>query len=317
MKHLLKIAFHDKVVEPIIQPFENAIEPIKDFLNAEDINVFEKLYDFTDIDVVVMRRGFEETLRTNPDDSSNIDMKGDVNEYSQWLVHIENNGRDARIQNVKTMNYLRITEVGSKVDCAGNGNAECLFHIYIQSLGVVKLESNDYPGKFLKIDETGIHVGDNDKWCRIMCFTRGQDTSFVKPYTFDKPSHILIEHIGMRYLAVKHSDSHELVHNGDPHSHVTQWHVEPLEDKQYITLKNHKTGKYIRIHERTLLPDDVVCDGDGKDAECIFKIYSLETTNQVRLENVKFNNKYIAVDGTKVRVGKGGHHCIFNLYEKR
>jgi len=38
--------------------------------------------------------------------------------------------------------------------------------------------------------------------------------------------------------------------------------------------------------------------------------------NHVKLESVKYPDVYVAVDGKKARVGKGGGHCSLYFYQK-
>jgi len=60
MKHFIKSTVRHQIVEPIVnpvfEPLQKTAEPITAFLNAENIDVFEKFYDFSQTDIICSSR---------------------------------------------------------------------------------------------------------------------------------------------------------------------------------------------------------------------------------------------------------------------
>lgn len=304
------------------QPFVNTLQTTGTSSNVEDIDIFGKFYDFSDLEIIVIRHESGSSIRVIPNNDLQVDCKGDIDAYSQWLVRPQNDGKQAMLQNVKTMKYLRIHE-GCKVDCDGDGTSECLFNIHIQSFGIYKFESVEYMKKYIKVDSFGLHVGDIDEWCRFICCTRGPNTTY-ELYNFNKPCCVLLQYNsnnhngGLLYFTLKGGDQEELTFTGDINDNWALWYAEPTEDKQHIKLKNYKTGRYLRIHEKKLLRDEILCDTDSNDPECILQVLPVEAPYHVQLISIKYNNKCIDIDGGKIRVGKRENACCtFTIYEKK
>lgn len=276
----------------------------------DKLDVFWNFYDFTQHDIVIIRHPLEKTIAIEHDKHSVVDTHGGIGQYAQWLVRPEDNGKVARFQNTKSLKYLRVHE-GATIDADGKGDKECLFNLRKQSTGVFKLESKEYPGKFVGVDDKGIKLDEGGPRSRFTFWIRGHAKPFTHPYLFSMKNVAVIEHCEYKFLSVNDENDKDTRANGD-RTERSQWEVEPSEQGTYVKLKNVKNGKYLRIHDK-FLGDDVDTEGDGGPL-CMFKVHTVDAPNHIKLESTKFPNKFIAVDGGKVRVGKGGPHSVFTCY---
>jgi len=241
----------------------------------EILDRFWNFYNFDQSTIVIIHNIYDQIIRAVPNDIGNIDTKGSSDQYSQWLARLDNNEKKISFQNLRTARYLRINN-GISVDCDGDGGKECIFRVYYQSVGCVKLESKEYPEKFLNFDENEIKVGKDSHLCRIFCFIKGSYSPFTKPYLFNNTSQVVIEHSFGKYLRIIAHESTELDLDGD-RTALSQWECELTEDKQFAKLRNWVNGKYLKIEHISLENNEfmISCDGVG-DGLCVFKIYIVD-----------------------------------------
>jgi len=271
-------------------------------------------YNFTQPDIAVIRHPVGQSLGIWHNDLTKPNPRANIEQYAQWLIRPDPHGKEARLQNIKSMKYLRIHE-GSDIDVDGNGDKECVFHLHKESTGVFKLESKEYPGKYIAVDNEGVKLGEGGPWTRLSFWTRGPAMPFTHPYLFTLKNIVVIEHREFKYVCVK--DEHDKDTRGDcehKDKDIAHWEAEPLEQGTHVKLRNIKNGKYLRIHDQ-FLGDDVDTQGDGGEL-CLFKVHVVEAPNHVTLESVKYPGKYIAAENCKIRVGKGSEHCLLTFYRQ-
>jgi len=279
---------------------------------VDPLDVFWNFYDFTEHDIVIIRHPLEKTIAVRHNEHGVVDSFGGVGPYAQWLVRPDEHGKTARFQNTKTTKYLRIHE-GATIDANDDGGKESVFHLHKQSTGVYKIESKEYPSKFIGVDEKGVKLDEGGPRSRFSFWTRGAEKPFVHPYLFLMKNIVVIEHTEFKFVCVKDEHDKDTRADGD-HSERSEWEAEPSEQGAYVKLRNLKNGKFLRIHDQ-FLGDDVDTQGDG-GALCMFKVHTVDAPNHVKLESTKYPNKHIAVEGGKVRVGKGGDHCVLTFYRQ-
>lgn len=293
--------------------------------HEEKIDEFWDFYDFEDVEIVVLRHEIDnETLRANPQDIIRADWHGGTGQFAQWLVRPDIKNNLARFQNSKTGHYLRIHRIHEDndpknnkyiLDVSGDDDGkDNIFKLHKQSIGVYHLESNVHENQFISVSkENGIQIGEVTKHSRIHLFNRGEAKSFTFPYLFALKNTVVIEAYQNAFLNVKNEKDNDVRATGHHWDDDTSiWEAESHEKGRFIKIKNLKNGKYLRI---TKNGDDATCDGDG-DAECNLEVHVIDAQNHVKLSSVKWPDSYIAVENSKVKIGKGGGYCKLTFYRE-
>jgi hypothetical protein len=150
---------------------------------AQHVEVFQLPYMFNMNNTVVIEHIGGDYLRADPKKETEADPAGKMGEWAQWKAHLHENGGVMQLENVKTGKYLRILD-GKHVDVGGIGGKFTMFKVHRVSNGYCKLESVEFPGKFIAVDRNGVRIGPGGEFCRLGLFRTGKKEAFSAPYHF-------------------------------------------------------------------------------------------------------------------------------------
>jgi len=103
---------------------------------------------------VVLRHGFDRSLRVRPGDEHRICGHGERGKFARWTMECFGNGSKAKFKSTKSGKYLRIIQDGKRknavVDVGGSGG---VFTEFKYDASKHSLESVQFPGTFLAVQK--------------------------------------------------------------------------------------------------------------------------------------------------------------------
>eukprot|EP00483_Globobulimina_turgida_P001053 UN01055 len=126
--------------------------------------IFSKPYVFAVKNTVVLEHRLGEHIRVEDEAKSDLSANGGKGTLAQWEATPVTGGKFVTLKNVANGKFLRISEDGNKIDASGDDENSAKFKVYpVEGPNHVRLESEQFKGKFIACDEDGVVVGRGDK----------------------------------------------------------------------------------------------------------------------------------------------------------
>ena len=133
---------------------------------------FEKPYLFKKTNTVIIKGPNGKSIRVKPGDLEVAEGLGKEGQFARFEADPQDGGSKVRFKSIKSGKYLRIFKGGDEINVAGGGGKFTVFKVIEDGgKGKVKLESNEFPGKFVAVGKNdNVRVGGGGPRCKLEIF---------------------------------------------------------------------------------------------------------------------------------------------------